>query len=120
LLRSLNSENLAIRPSHPRRIAAAWHFVQPERASPKSATPGAVERGRTPENLRDGLIEAATARGDGMTSEQIDELIDGALTRIPSAIKNLIAGGISAKPCRSQDRRVAQIDGRLLRTGGSR
>jgi hypothetical protein len=32
-----------------------------------------------------------------MTSEQSDELIDGALTRIPSAIKNLIAGEISAK-----------------------
>ena len=75
------------------RPGVSFNLNELRRKTPRPARLSAAERRK----LRDGLIEAATARGDGMTSEQIDELIDGALTRIPSAIKNLIAGGISAK-----------------------
>ena len=37
---------------------------------------------------------SATARGETMTRAEAGELIDGALTGNPEAIKNLIAGGI--------------------------
>jgi hypothetical protein len=75
------------------RPAVSFNLNELRRKAPRPARLRAAERRK----LRDGLIEAATARGDSMTSEQIDELIDGALTRIPSAIRNLIEGGISAK-----------------------
>ena len=40
---------------------------------------------------------SATARGETMTRAEAGELINGALTGNPATIKNLIAGGISAK-----------------------
>ena len=40
---------------------------------------------------------SATARGETMTRAEAGELIDGALAGNPAAIRNLIAGGISAK-----------------------
>ena len=66
-----------------------------------------------------------------MTSEQAGELIDGAMTGSPAAIRNLIAGGISAKmtwhdPNRKPRRLAARKIGELLKstgacgTGGSR
>lgn len=62
---------------------------------------------------------SATARGETMTRAEAGELINGALTGNPDAIKNLIAGGIFGEndvarseqetltPCRSQDWRAA-------------
>jgi hypothetical protein len=40
---------------------------------------------------------STTARGETMTRAEAGELINGALTGNPAAIKNLIAGEISAK-----------------------
>jgi hypothetical protein len=75
------------------RPGKSFNLNELRRKAPRSARLSAVERRK----LRDGLTEAATSRGDSMTRAEADELIDGALIGIPSAIRNLIAGGISAK-----------------------
>jgi hypothetical protein len=75
------------------RPGISFNLNELRRKAPRPARLSAAERRK----LAAGLIEAATARGDSMTSEQIDELINGALTGNPAAIKNLIAGGLSAK-----------------------
>jgi hypothetical protein len=75
------------------RPGISFDLSELRRKAPRPARMSAAERRK----LVNGLIEAATARGETMTREAADELIDEALTGSPAAIKNLIAGGISAK-----------------------
>ena len=75
------------------RPGISFNLSELRRKAPRPARMSAAERRK----LVNGLIEAATARGETMTREAADELIDEALTGSPAAIKNLIAGGISAK-----------------------
>ena len=72
------------------RPGISFNLSELRRKAPRPTRLSAAERRK----LRDGLIEAATARGDSMARAEADELIDGAITGNPAAIKNLIAGGI--------------------------
>ena len=75
------------------RPSISFNLNELRRKTPRPARLSAAERRK----LRDGLIEAATARGETMTRAEAAELIDEALTGDAAAIKNLIAGGIPAK-----------------------
>ena len=75
------------------RPGISFNLNELRRKAPRPVRLSAAERRK----LADGLIEAATARGDSMTSEQANALINIALTGNPAAIRNLIAGEISAK-----------------------
>ena len=65
------------------RPSISFNLNELRRKAPWPARLSAAERRK----LADGLIEAATSRGDSMTREQADELIDQALTGNPAAIK---------------------------------
>ena len=75
------------------RLGISFNLKEVRRKAPHPARLSAAER----RNLADGLIEAATARGDSMTRAEADELIDGALTGSPAGFQNLIAAGITAR-----------------------
>ena len=60
------------------RPGISFNLSELRRKAPRPARMSAAERRK----LVDGLIEAATARGETMTHEAADELIDEALTGI--------------------------------------